>query len=119
MAKTAEKFFIVAERHNPQLGTYLSDVIIGTKRVNKNSISCRYDYYGETRSMKFTLHSSGDLHGHYCIDSGSCVYGSMSYYGFERAADAQIYLDRNWSDHYNYKRLSEKLGVPHKELVVA
>ena len=117
MKKPAEKFYIVAERDNPQLGTYLSNVFIGTKRINKTSISCRFDDYG-SRTLKFGLVGVGDIHGHYCISSGSCVYGSMIYYGFETAREAQIYLDRNWATHRNYERCSQILNVPHSERFV-
>lgn len=120
MAKSAEKFYVVVERNNPQLGTYLSEVIVGTRRNNKESISCRYDFYGSSRTLKFTLHGNGDINGHYCIGgSSNCLYGSMSYYGFERAADAQIYLDRNWATSRKYAECSAKLNVPRSERIVA
>lgn len=117
MKKPAEKFYIVAERDNPQLGTYLSNVFVGTKRINKNSISCRFDDCG-SRTLKFGLVGVGDIHGHYCINSGSCVYGSMIYRGFETAREAQLYLDRNWSTSRNYERCSKILDVPHSERFV-
>ena len=118
MKKPAEKFYIVAERNNPQLGTYLSGVYVGRKRVNKNSISCTFDYYGSSRTLKFGLVGSGDIHGHYCLGGTDCVYGSMSYLGFETAREAQIYLDRNWPDHYNYAKCEKVLNVPRSERIV-
>ena len=112
MAKPAEKFYIVAESNNPQLGTYLSDVIAGKKRVNKCSISCCYDYYGDSRTLKFTQHSSSERNnGHFCIDNGSCCYGSMTYIGFDSAADAKAYLDANWKSSSRYESLSKKLDA--------
>ena len=117
MKKPAEKFYIVAERNNPQLGTYLSNVFVGTKRVNKNSISCRFDDCG-SRTLKFGLVGVGDIHGHYCINAGGCVYGSMTYRGFETAREAQIYLDRNWTDSRRYEYCSKILDVPHSERFV-
>lgn len=118
MKKPAEKFYVVAERNNPQLGTYLFEVIVGTRRNNKASISCRYDYYGSSRTLKFGLNGVGDLHGHYCISSDNCVYGSMTYRGFETAREAQIYLDRNWTDSRKYEQCSKILDVPHSERFV-
>ncbi len=108
MKKSAEKFYIVAERDNPQLGTYLSNVFVGTKRLNKNSISCRFDDCGR-RTLKFGLVGVGDDNMHYCSSSSECVYGSMIYRGFETARDAQTYLDRNWTAHRNYERCSKIL----------
>lgn len=108
MKKPVEKFYIVAERDNPQLGTYLSNVFVGTKRINKNSISCRFDDCG-SRTLKFGLVGVGDDNMHYCISSGDCVYGSMIYRGFETARDAQRYLDSNWSAYRNYERCSKIL----------
>lgn len=118
MAKSAEKFYVVVERNNPQLGTYLSEVIVGTRRNNKESISCRYDFYGSSRTLKFGLAGVGDIHGHYCINAGGCVYGSMTYRGFETAREAQIYLDRNWADSRKYEHCSKILDVPHSERFV-
>jgi len=118
MKKPAEKFYVVAERINPQLGTYLSAIYIGKKRINKNSISCTFDYCGSSRTLKFGLNGVGDIHGHYCLGSGDCVYGSMTYYGFETAREAQIYIDRNWPTHRNYDMCSKILNVPHSERFV-
>lgn len=117
MKKPAEKFYIVAERDNPQLGTYLSNVFIGTKRVNKNSISCRFDDYG-SRTLKFGLVGSGDGNMHYCTSPDICAYGSMIYRGFETAREAQQYLDHNWSASRNYERCSKILAVPPSERFV-
>ena len=117
MKKPVEKFYIVAERDNPQLGTYLSNVFVGTKRINKNSISCRFDDCG-SRTLKFGLVGVGDIHGHYCCRSGNCVYGSMIYRGFDTAREAQIYIDRNWSTSRNYERCSQILAVPPSERFV-
>ena len=117
MKKPAEKFYIVAERDNPQLGTYLSNVFVGTKRINKNSISCQFDDYG-SRTLKFGLVGSGDDNMHYCTSSSECVYGSMIYRGFETAREAQIYLDRNWATSRRYEQCSKILDVPHSERFV-
>lgn len=108
MKKPTEKFYIVAERNNPQLGTYLSNVFVGTKRVNKKSITCQFDD-GCSRSLKFGLVGYGEFHNHNCISSESCVYGSMVYRGFDTAHEAQIYLDRTWPSSNKYEKCSKLL----------
>ena len=108
MKKTAAKFFIVAERHNPQLGTYLSKVYIGKRRDNKASITCVFDNFDYRESLSFSLCANTDG-GHYCLNTDRCVYGSMSYYGFETAESAKAYLEKNWSKQYNFTRFIKQL----------
>lgn len=104
-----EKFYIVAERINPQLGTYLSDVYVGTKRVNKQSISCVYERFGEKQTMRFEKYIEPENHSHCDIGGDNCVYGSMAYYGFDKPEDAAAYLTKRWPKHYNFERCMKKL----------
>lgn len=76
-----DKFYIIGVRHNPQLGSYLSKVIVAASKVNKASITAKFEEYGSVSSLKFTCHP--DATGkHYCKNESTCVYGSYSYYGF-------------------------------------
>lgn len=109
MKKPTAKFFIVAERHNPQLGTYLSNVYVGKRRDNKTSITCVYDDYGSQSSLRFSMYANLEDGTHYCLNAKDCVYGSMSYYGFETAEQAKAYLEKNWKTHHNFGRCIEKL----------
>ena len=109
MKKPIEKFFIVAERHNPQIGTYLSDVYVGVRRNNKQSITCTFEYFGEKRSLRFSEYALYENKIHSCLNAGNCLYGSMSYYGFESAELAKAYLEKNWSKYYKFARCIEKL----------
>jgi hypothetical protein len=110
--EAAEKFYIVAERDNPQLGTYLSDVYIGKKRINKNSLSCSFNYYGSSKTLKFTLGVSRDNYAkHSCISGDNSIYGSMSYFGFDTAEDAKNYIESKWSSHYNFNKCMKKLNA--------
>lgn len=113
--RTPEKFYIVAERDNPQLGTYLSDVFVGKRRDKDGYILCSYDYYGSRKSLKFAFGMNDGKH--WCINPGSSVYGSMDYYGFDTAEEAKEYLEANWSDHHNFKKCMDKLGQPIPEAV--
>lgn len=111
--KNTEKFYIVAERYNPQLGTYLSDVFVGAKRVNKTSISCRFDFHGSPKTMRFSLSKYVDSDtGHFYhspVMFQSCVYGSMYYSGFDTAEEAKAYLETKWSNHHNFEKCMAKL----------
>ena len=106
-----EKFYIIAERQNPQLGTYLSNAFVGTKRVNKRSISTSYEYLGSKRTMKFELSADNASKAHCDLGGDGCVYGSMAYYGFDSLEDAVAYLDKRWSKHYNYDRCRKALAA--------
>ena len=107
--KTPEKFYIVAERYNPQLGMYLCDVIVGNKRVNKNSITCVYNFYGSTEKMKFAKEAYNNNGCHECLSKDNCIYGSMHYIGFETAENAKTYLDNRWSKEHRYQSCIAKL----------
>lgn len=104
-----EKFYIVAERQNPQLGTYLSDVHVGARRNNKQSITCTFEYLGEKRSLRFSDYAMHESKIHSCVNAGNCLYGSMSYYGFDTLEAVTAYLEKNWSKHYNFERCMKKL----------
>lgn len=114
--KAIDKFYIVAERYNPQIGTYLSDVYVGKKRNNKDSISCQFDYYGSKKTLKFSIGTIIDRINlcneyHYCFNPGNCVYGNMNYYGFDTCDKAKAYLESQWPKHYNYEKCMKKLSA--------
>ena len=109
-------FYIVVERDNPQLGTYLNDVYIAKARDKGNYLLCTFDYYGSRKSFRFSTSKNRDG-SHWCINPGESVYGSMNYYGFDTAEDAKEYLEANWSDHHNFKKCMDKLGQPIPEAV--
>jgi len=82
-----DKFFIIGIRHNPQLGDYLSKAVVAKAKMNKASITAKFEEYGEEISLKFTLHH--DFTGeHWQIGTNNCVYGSYSYYGYSNKNDA-------------------------------
>lgn len=110
MKKPVERFFIVAERNNPQLGTYLSNVYVGKRRNNKTTLTCTFDYYGSSKSLRFSFCANTADGIHYCLNGGDCVYGSMSYFGFATQDKAKAYLDKNWAGHRNYESCCEKLA---------
>jgi len=103
------KFFIVAIRYNPQIGLYLSNVIVGDKRENKNTISCKYDFYGDRKSLRFGYSTATDG-SHYCLSPDKSLYGSMTYYGFDTAAGAKSYIDNHFSGSHNYDSAMKTLG---------
>ena len=111
MKKTAAKFFIIGERYNPQIGTYLSRVYVGKRRDNKASITCVFDNFGSRESLRFSLCANTTDGSHYCLNTGRCVYGSMSYYGFETAELAKAYLKKNWSKHRNFACCIKQLSI--------
>lgn len=86
-----DKFYIIGIRSNPQLGSYLSKAVVAKPKVNKASITAKFEEYGSQTSIKFYLHAGQDG-CHYQKSSTSCVYGSYSYYGFEDKAKAITYL---------------------------
>lgn len=106
-----EKFYVVAERHNPQLGTYLSNVFVGTRRNNKASITCSYENGGYKESLRFSCCVNTTDGIHYCLNTHACVYGSMSYYGFESAELAKAYLEKHWSTHHRFESCIAKLAA--------
>ena len=105
-----EKFYVVAERDNPQLGTFLSNVYVGKKRITKNAVSCSIDYYGSTKNLKFSLSMSGPYRKHTFVGRDDSIYGSMYYYGFDNIEDAIGYLKDEWSNSKNLQPMLAKLG---------
>lgn len=104
-----EKFYVIAERYNPQLGLYLMALYIGKKRVNKNSISCSFDYYGSSKTLKFSLGVDKDGK-HSCISGDNSIYGSVNYYGFDSVEETKAYLEANWKDSKNFQIFVDKLN---------
>lgn len=112
MSKSAEKFYIVAIRHNPQLGSYVSGAYVGSKRMNKNSVSGVFDYYGSRKSLRFSLHADSVFQSHFCLTDDNCVYGSMEYYGFDDSKDARNYIEKSFpSQRGNYAQAMKVLGA--------
>lgn len=106
---SVKNFYIVVERDNPQLGTYLNNVYVGKRRDRDSYILCSYDYYGQRKSLKFSLGKNNDG-AHWCINPGSSVYGSMEYYGFDSADEAKTYLKSNWANSKNLQGCLDKLN---------
>ena len=110
MSKSTEKFYIVAIRHNPQLGSYVYGAHVGTKRMNKRSISSSFDYYGSRKSIRFSLHADSVFHSHYSFMDDDSVYGSIEYYGFDAREDAKHYLETSFpSKRGNYAQAMKVL----------
>ena len=76
-----DKFFIIGIRHNPQLGDYLSKAVVAKAKVNKASITAKFEEYGSETSLKFSLHH-GITGAHWQIGTNNCAYGGYSYYGY-------------------------------------
>lgn len=96
--KEMAKFFAIGIRHNPQLGSYLHKLIVGTRRDNRNSISLRFTEYGCARSMKFErIPGAMDIGvtAHYCVEQDGSVYGSVTFIGFDTPDAAMAYV-RKW-----------------------
>lgn len=106
--RAPEKFYIVAERDNPQLGIYLSNVYIGKRRDKDGYIICSFDYYGSRKSLKFYFGMNDGKHN--CTNPGNSLYGSMDFYGFDSAEEAKDYLKRNWSKSINFDRCMNELN---------
>ena len=102
MKKPAEKLYIIAERLNPQLGTYLSAAYVATRRNTKSSIIATFDYYGDKRKLKFERYKNPDSGAHCDTGETECAYGGMAYYGFDTPDEALAYLKAHWQSHYNY-----------------
>lgn len=107
--RPVEKFYVVAVRDNPQLGLYLMNVYVGKKRINQYSISCTFDYYGSSKTLKFTLGVGRD-NEHSCIGGDNSIYGSVYYYGFDTLEKARKYLESEWADSKNFPEMLAKLG---------
>ena len=77
-----DKFYIIGIRHNPQLGSYLSKVKVATTKTNKASITAKFEEYGSTTSLRFSICPCTVDGRHYCLKTQECVYGGYDYYGF-------------------------------------
>lgn len=76
-----DKLYIIGVRYNPQLGSYLSKVIVANAKVNKTCISAKFEDYGSTVSLRFSTTPNVDGR-HVCLTRQNCVYGGYDYYGF-------------------------------------
>jgi len=104
-----DKFFIIGIRHNPQLGDYLSKAIVAKAKVNKASITAKFEEYSSETSLRFTLHS--DTTGkHFQIGTNSCVYGGYSYYGYF-SKEAAINALKAWTTKSGSSADRAKAGI--------
>ena len=109
--KAMAKFFAVGVRHNPQLGSYLYKLIVGTRKDNKCSISLKFTEYGCARSMKFARSMGAGAMAHYCIERDGSVYGSVTFIGFDTPDAAMAYV-RKWNGD---RRANEYMSILEKE----
>lgn len=103
------KFFIIGIRHNPQLGDYLSKAVIAKAKVNKASITAKFEEYGSETSLKFTIHH-GITGEHYQIGTNDCVYGGYSYHGYSNKNDA-INALKAWTSKPGSSASRAKAGI--------
>ena len=100
-----DKIYVIGIRHNPQLGSYLSKVIVASAKVNKCSITAKFEEYGSPTSLKFS--KDGWNGQHHCLTDQHCVYGGYEYIGFstkERAlAELQKWLNASGTSAYKAK----------------
>ena len=104
-----DKFYIVGIRHNPQLGSYLSKTIVAKPKLNKTSITAKFEEYGSSSSLRFSIvpYSNGQ---HYCLTSQNCVYGGYEYLGFsdKNAAIAEL---QKWTTKSGSSAARAKIGI--------
>ena len=86
-----EKFYIIGTRYNPQLGTYLSKVKVATAKINKKSITAKFEEFGEMITLKFENSYTGV---HVCKSDPECVYGSFQYTGYSDKSKAITELQK-------------------------
>lgn len=114
--KTTARFFAVGVRYNPQLGSYLHKLIVGTRKDNRNSISLKFTEYGCARSMKFERNPGSmnlGVPAYYCKERDGSVYGSVTFIGFDTSDAAMAYV-RKWDGD---RRANEYMSILEKEAV--
>ncbi len=87
-----DKFYIVGIRYNPQLGSYLSKTIVAKPKLNKTSITAKFEECGSSSSLRFSICPCTVDGRHFCLTKQNCVYGGYDYYGFsdKNAAIAEL-----------------------------
>ena len=105
-----DKFFIIGIRHNPQLGSYLSKTIVAKPKVNKDSITAKFEEYGSSTSLRFHICPCTADGIHYAITSQKCVYGGYEYIGFSDKAKAIAEL-KKWTDRSGMSSEKAKRGI--------
>ena len=105
-----DKFFIIGIRHNPQLGSYLSKTIVAKPKVNKASITAKFDEYGSSTSLRFSICPCTADGIHYAITSQECVYGGYEYIGFSDKAKAIAEL-KKWANRPGMSSEKAKRGI--------
>ena len=50
-----DKFYIIGIRYNPQFGFYLSKTTVAKPKVNKASITAKFEEYGSSTSLRFSI----------------------------------------------------------------
>lgn len=89
-----DKFYIIGIRHNPQLGSYLSEAIVAKPRIGKQFISVPYESYGSKSNLRFTLQPNF-IGQHFCRSRSKCVYGDYEYIGYS-SKDAAVGALKVW-----------------------
>ena len=104
------KFYIVGIRHNPQLGSYLSKTIVAKPKLNKTSITAKFEEYGSSSSLRFSICPYTTDGRHYCLKTQECVYGGYDYYGFsdKNAAIAEL---QKWTTKSGSSAARAKIGI--------
>ena len=105
-----DKFFIIGIRHNPQLGSYLSKTIVAKPKVNKASITAKFEEYGSSTSLRFSICPVSTDGHHYALTSHGCAYGGYEYIGFSDKAKAIVEL-RKWIDRSGMSSENAKRGI--------
>lgn len=105
-----DKFFIIGIRHNPQLGSYLSKTIVAKPKVNKASITAKFEEYGSSTSLRFSICPCSTDGRHYSLTSQECVYGGYEYIGFSDKAKAIAELQK-WTNRPGMSSERAKHGI--------
>ena len=91
-----DKLYVIAIRHNPQIGAYLSKAIVAKAKVNKTCITAKYNDSGYSVSLRFSLLPCMADGRHFCISRDDSVYGSYEHIGFSDKAAAIAEL-KKWT----------------------
>ena len=88
-----KNFYIIGIRYNPQLGAFLK-VKIATAKLNKKSITAKFEDLGEMTSLHFEKYSFTGVH--LCTSPSECFddYQWSGYFDKSKAiAELQKWLD--------------------------
>ena len=105
-----DKFYIIVVRHYPQLGSYLSKTIVAKPEVNKDSITAKFEEYGSSTSLRFSICPVSTDGHHYALTSHGCAYGGYTYIGFSDKAKAIAEL-KKWANRPGMSSENAKRGI--------